>query len=65
MEDMFVSLNKELFKEELFKSPFLDLILKQLNPGDEIIAILLAGSQTNSLATDTSDIDLSIKTFKT
>lgn len=60
-----MSLNLELLKTELFKAPFIELASKQLEEGDEIIAILVAGSQSNSLATKSSDIDISIKTLKT
>lgn len=60
-----MSINKKLLKEELLKSPFLSLVEKDLEEGDEIIAIRLVGSTTCGLEIDTSDIDLDIVTIKT
>jgi predicted nucleotidyltransferase len=57
-------LNKELLKTELFASPFLDLIKRDLIEDDEIILIILAGSRASGLATLSSDIDLAVRTLK-
>lgn len=59
-----ILVNKDLLKTELFKSPFLELINKELVDGDEIIIILLAGSRASGLSTPNSDIDLAVRTIK-
>lgn len=56
--------NKELLRAELFNSPFLELINKDLLEGDEIVLIILAGSRASGLATPRSDIDLAVRTLK-
>jgi predicted nucleotidyltransferase len=61
---MVMSINKNLLKEELLKSPFLDLAKAALKPNDEIIAVQIAGSYAAKLNTDKSDIDISVLTLK-
>jgi predicted nucleotidyltransferase len=60
---MAMNIDRELLKEELLKSPFLDLAKATLKPNDEIIGIFLAGSRAANIAALDSDIDVAILTL--
>lgn len=52
-------------KEELLKSPFIDLLKPDLRPNDEIIFIHIVGSLGVDLFEKGSDIDLNVATINT
>ena len=59
-----MSLNKLVFKESLMKSPILDFAQKAVEENDEIIMIVLSGSEASGLALPDSDIDIAIFTHR-
>ena len=56
--------NKELFKEELLKSPLIELVKKQLETGDDLVCITISGSYAAGIAVEDSDIDIAINSLK-
>ena len=57
-------MNKLLLKQEILKSPFIDLIKERVDTNDDIIAILLAGSVAAGTDHSKSDIDVAVLTKK-
>lgn len=60
-----MNLNKAKFKQELLKSPFLEIAAKNIAESDDIIMVLIAGSEAAGLVTPKSDIDVAIFTETT
>lgn len=59
-----IGMNKALLKEELLKSPFIELATTKLDPTDEIIIVLLTGSTAAGISHERSDLDIAILTKK-
>ena len=58
------TINKQLLKDEILKSPLLDLIKQNITVGDEVIMLQLSGSFAANTATEGSDVDISALTTK-
>lgn len=56
--------NKQIFKEELLKSPFLEIVTNQLETTDEIVCITISGSYAAEIAVENSDIDIAVNSLK-
>lgn len=59
-----MSLNRVAFKESILKSPILDFAQKKVEENDEIIMVVLMGSEVSGLALPDSDIDIAIFTHR-
>lgn len=59
-----MSLNRLLFKESILRSPLLDFAQKKVEENDEIIMVVLMGSEASGLALPDSDIDIAIFTHR-
>jgi predicted nucleotidyltransferase len=59
-----MSLNRVAFKESILKSPVLDFAQKKVEENDEIIMVVLMGSEVSGLALPDSDIDIAIFTHR-